>query len=42
MIKINNNILNSPDYILVDAGENRKAKKRIVEEVKVYLSLIHI
>lgn len=36
MIKINNNVLNSPDYILVDAGENRRAKKRIVEEVKVY------
>lgn len=36
MIKINNVVLNSPDYILTEVGDIKTATKRIVENTEIY------
>ena len=36
MLKINNNILESPQFVLTNAGEIQVAKKRITEDVTIY------
>lgn len=36
MLKINNNILESPRFVLTNAGDIQVAKKRITEDVTVY------